>query len=206
MTSIERTAYPQFRRLTSARVLHVFFTPSEDEAAWARERTETPESLLALLVDLKCFQRMARRGGHVSQEQAPRFSQMTGCARPAGSPVGNPVCPGSLSQKTSQNLRTSTRHFCDAGGMDLTPDQAASVVECHECPTCDAPPGSPCRIRAGKTAAKYHTPRFIRVLVLRENLDVLVPAPAARPELACAASKLIAWCLTWVHKITYAAW
>lgn len=60
MTSIERTAYPQFKRLTSARVLHVFFTPTEDEAAWARERTETPESLLALLVDLKCFQRMAR--------------------------------------------------------------------------------------------------------------------------------------------------
>jgi TnpA family transposase len=60
VTSIERTAYPQFKRLTSARVLHVFFTPSEGEAAWARERTETPESLLALLVDLKCFQRMAR--------------------------------------------------------------------------------------------------------------------------------------------------
>jgi hypothetical protein len=60
VTSIERTAYPQFKRLTSARVLHVFFTPTEDEAAWARERTETPESLLALLVDLKCFQRMAR--------------------------------------------------------------------------------------------------------------------------------------------------
>jgi hypothetical protein len=35
VTSIERTAYPQFKRLTSARVLHVFFTPSEDEAAWA---------------------------------------------------------------------------------------------------------------------------------------------------------------------------
>ena len=60
MTSIERTAYPQFKRLTSARVLHVFFTLAEDEAAWARERTETPESLLALLVDLKCFQLMAR--------------------------------------------------------------------------------------------------------------------------------------------------
>ncbi len=68
MTSIERTAYPQFRRLTSARVLHVFFTPSEDEAAWARERTETPESLLALLVDLKCFQRMAR---FCSREEIP---------------------------------------------------------------------------------------------------------------------------------------
>jgi Domain of unknown function (DUF4158) len=68
VTSIERTAYPQFKRLTSARVLHVFFTPSEDEAAWARERTETPESLLALLVDLKCFQRMAR---FCSREEIP---------------------------------------------------------------------------------------------------------------------------------------
>ena len=67
MTSIERTAYPQFKRLTSARVLHVFFTPTEDEAAWAQERTET-ESLLALLVDLKCFQRMAR---FCSREEIP---------------------------------------------------------------------------------------------------------------------------------------
>jgi TnpA family transposase len=60
LTSIERTAYPQFRRFTTARVLHVFFTPTEDEVGWARERTETPEALLALLVDLKCFQKMAR--------------------------------------------------------------------------------------------------------------------------------------------------
>jgi DNA invertase Pin-like site-specific DNA recombinase len=59
--------------------------------------------------------------------------------------------------------------------MDLTPDQAASAVERHECPTCEAPPGSPCRTRAGRTAAKYHTPRFIRVPALREDLDVLVP-------------------------------
>jgi hypothetical protein len=32
-------------------------------------------------------------------------------------------------------------------------------------------------------------------------------AAAARgPGTPCAASKPIAWCLTWVHKITYAAW
>ena len=47
MTSIERTAYPQFKRLTSARVLHVFFTPAADDVAWARERTARPEALLA---------------------------------------------------------------------------------------------------------------------------------------------------------------
>ena len=60
MTSIERTAYPQFRRLTSARVLHVFFTPTAEEIAWARERTASPESLFALVLALKWFQKMAR--------------------------------------------------------------------------------------------------------------------------------------------------
>ena len=60
MTSIERTANPQFKRLTTARVLHVFFTPAADEVAWAQERTASPEALLALVVDLKCFQKMAR--------------------------------------------------------------------------------------------------------------------------------------------------
>jgi hypothetical protein len=60
MTSVERTAYPQFRRLTSARVLHVFFTPAAEEIAWAQERTASPESLFALVLALKCFQKMAR--------------------------------------------------------------------------------------------------------------------------------------------------
>jgi Domain of unknown function (DUF4158) len=60
MTSIERTAYPQFRRLTSGRVLHVFFTPAAEEIAWAQERTASPESLFALVLALKCFQKMAR--------------------------------------------------------------------------------------------------------------------------------------------------
>ncbi len=69
MTSIERTAYPQFNRLTSARVLHVFFTPAADEVAWARERTASPAALLALVVDLKCFQKMAR---FCSREEIPQ--------------------------------------------------------------------------------------------------------------------------------------
>jgi hypothetical protein len=60
MTSIERTAYPQFRRLTSPRVLHVFFTPTAEEIGWAQERTAGTESLFALVLTLKCFQKMAR--------------------------------------------------------------------------------------------------------------------------------------------------
>ncbi|WP_079403953.1 zinc finger domain-containing protein [Streptomyces sp. 3211] len=60
--------------------------------------------------------------------------------------------------------------------MDLPPERAALAVERHDCPNCDAPAGSACRTRGGKTAAKYHTPRFVLVPALREELEVLVPA------------------------------
>jgi len=58
MTSIERTAYPRFKRLITARELHVFFAPSEEERAWAEEATASNEHQLALLVALKSYQRM----------------------------------------------------------------------------------------------------------------------------------------------------
>ena len=56
MTSIERTAYPRFGRVVSARELEGF-SPL-DEIAWARGRTRSDEHLLALVVSLKCFQRL----------------------------------------------------------------------------------------------------------------------------------------------------
>lgn len=62
--------------------------------------------------------------------------------------------------------------------MELTPEQAAEAVERHPCPKCQTQAGSPCRTRGGKTAAKYHTARFILVPALRENLAV--PAPPDR--------------------------
>src|SRR5260370_29618451 len=59
--------------------------------------------------------------------------------------------------------------------MEMTPEQAANVVERHDCPKCQAPAGSPCRTRGGKTAVKYHTARFVLVPALREELEVAVP-------------------------------
>ncbi|WP_420543170.1 zinc finger domain-containing protein [Streptomyces katrae] len=58
------------------------------------------------------------------------------------------------------------------------------AVERHECPNCDAPAGSACRTRGGKTAAKYHTPRFVLVPALRGELEVLVPTDR-HPVPAC---------------------
>ena len=64
--------------------------------------------------------------------------------------------------------------------MEPTPVRTATLtaaaVERHGCPSCAAPAGSPCRTRAGRTAAKYHTARFTLVPSLREDLHVAVPA------------------------------
>lgn len=54
MASIERTAYPRFRRVVSAREL-AGLTPTEDDVAWARQRSRSDEHLLALVVSLRCF-------------------------------------------------------------------------------------------------------------------------------------------------------
>ena len=58
MASIERTAYPRFRRMIAGRELDEVFTPTQDEMSWARARTTTEQHRLALLVLLKCYQRL----------------------------------------------------------------------------------------------------------------------------------------------------
>jgi hypothetical protein len=60
VTSIERTAYPRFPRLMSAREPHVFYTPALEEIEWASEATGSDGSLLDLVLALKCFARMGR--------------------------------------------------------------------------------------------------------------------------------------------------
>ena len=58
MASIERTAYPRFKRFMSARELHVYYTPQLEEIVWAREVASSDEHLLALVTQLKAFNRM----------------------------------------------------------------------------------------------------------------------------------------------------
>ena len=57
MASIERTAYPRFRRVVSAREL-ADLTPTRDDVAWARQLSRTDEHLLALVLSLRCFGRL----------------------------------------------------------------------------------------------------------------------------------------------------
>jgi TnpA family transposase len=58
VASVERTAYPQFRRMISGRELDEVFTPTQDEVSWARARTTSEQHRLALVVLLKCYQRL----------------------------------------------------------------------------------------------------------------------------------------------------
>jgi hypothetical protein len=58
VASIERTAYPRFKRTVTARELHELFTPSVGEIEWAKGLTRSAEHLLALVVLLKSFQRL----------------------------------------------------------------------------------------------------------------------------------------------------
>jgi hypothetical protein len=58
VTSIERTAYPRFKRLITAHELHLFFSPTRGELEWAAGATDGDEHLLALLLMLKSYQRM----------------------------------------------------------------------------------------------------------------------------------------------------
>jgi TnpA family transposase len=58
MASVERTAYPRFKRTITSRELHESFTPGLSEVAWARGKARSPEHLLALVVLLKSFQKL----------------------------------------------------------------------------------------------------------------------------------------------------
>lgn len=57
MASLERTAYPRFRCLVSAREL-ASLSPADDEVAWARARARSGEHLLGLVLSLRCFERL----------------------------------------------------------------------------------------------------------------------------------------------------
>ncbi len=58
MALIERTAYPRFSRVFTARELQDAYTPTSEEVLFARLHVRNDTGLLCLLVLLKCFQRL----------------------------------------------------------------------------------------------------------------------------------------------------
>ena len=81
MASIERTAYPRFRRLVTAREL-ALMAPTVDDVAWAGAHARSGEHLLALMVSLTCFRRLGYfpRRGDVPVEVVEHMRRCLGLA------------------------------------------------------------------------------------------------------------------------------
>ena len=58
MTSIERTAYPRFKRYYTPHELKTIYTPTTEEKLFASEHTNNQSNYLNLLLLLKTFQRL----------------------------------------------------------------------------------------------------------------------------------------------------
>jgi hypothetical protein len=119
LTSIERTAYPRFRRLVSARELHVFYMPVIEEVEWAGEKTSSDGSLLALVLGLKCFQRM---GWFPKRDEVPEVvvSHVRRCLE-----LGAEVVPVHGSDRTQRVHRGLIR---DRVGVVHDPARARQVA------------------------------------------------------------------------------
>src|SRR3712207_1013436 len=58
MASIERTAYPRFKRTLTAKELHEVYTPTMDERTFVERMTRSTTARFGLMVLLKVFQRL----------------------------------------------------------------------------------------------------------------------------------------------------
>lgn len=120
MTSIDRTAYPRFKRVISGRELAEAFTPTPDEIAWARSRTQTDQHFLALVVRLKCYQRL---GYFVGLAEVPGVvsEHVRGqCDLP------DDVVAGSDAERTAKRHRRFVRDRLD---VDYTAAHARAIAE-----------------------------------------------------------------------------
>ena len=120
LTSIERTAYPRFKRLISARELHTFYTATADELSWLSEKTDSDDHLLAMALALKCFQRMGR---FPRREEVPD-AVVEFVRRAAGRPEGSrPVYRGERIERTHRAL------IRERAGVTNDPARARVVAE-----------------------------------------------------------------------------
>ena len=103
MASVERTAYPRFRRFMSARELHVFYTTAAEEIAWARENASSDEHLLSLVIQLKTFSRL---GYFPALDEVP--TEVVGHIR-RGLRLPEAIRPVYASTRTAERHRNLTR-------------------------------------------------------------------------------------------------
>jgi Domain of unknown function (DUF4158) len=115
VASIDRTAYPRFKRSISVRELREAYSPSLDELEWARQMTDSDEALLSLTMCLKCCQRLGyfARFDEVPASIVGHLRQELG--------LHELVNPATVPDKTVRNHRGLVRHR-----LGLVSDQATA--------------------------------------------------------------------------------
>ena len=78
MASIDRTAYPRFRRVVSVRELAEAFTPVAGEVEWAQGRSQGESNFLALVVLLKCYAEALRGSRAARMRSRPKMNSSAG--------------------------------------------------------------------------------------------------------------------------------
>jgi hypothetical protein len=83
VASIERTAYPRFKRRPSAQELTEVYTPSAEELVFIREHARGPSPTLTVAVLLKSVQRLAtcHACGTCPSRSSPTFGPACDCRR-----------------------------------------------------------------------------------------------------------------------------
>ncbi len=162
MTSIERTAYPRFGRLVTARESDGL-VPVAEEVEWARAASRSEEHLLSLVVALKCFQRLGYfpRAGQVPLVMIQR---VRGCLGLGDAAVWQP--PDRTGRWQQQLVRERL-------GVVSDPERARSLAE-HA-------------IRS-EAEVKNHPPDLINValeVLVREGFEL--PAFSTLDEIATRA-------------------
>ncbi|MEV0705293.1 DUF4158 domain-containing protein [Saccharopolyspora sp. NPDC050389] len=70
MASIDHTAYPRFKGAVAVQELAEALTPTADGITWARGKPQHGQHLLALLVQLQCYQRLSYFAKHANVSAA----------------------------------------------------------------------------------------------------------------------------------------
>jgi Domain of unknown function (DUF4158) len=111
MAFVDRTAYPRLLSAVSVRELAEVFTPTAEEVIWACAKVVGPGSRLALLVMLKCYQRL----GYFPQiDRVPPEVVEYVCAQ-AVEVVGDRVGPlGRQSDRMIRRCRELVREYTGA--------------------------------------------------------------------------------------------